>query len=163
MLGKLAREHKSHTRLHFAGGQSGFLVVAGQAAGFDAQALEHVLDERVHDGHSALGDAGVGVHLLQHLEDVGRVALDALLLPGDGSGLGGFSFLCGTFNHFELRETRMREIEKCGAMVPSLSFEIWAESRTILIGPKNFSRVQIVTLRARGVCHASRHRVSARL
>ena len=114
VLGKLAREHKSHTGLHLAGGQSGFLVVEGQAAGFAAQTLEHVLDERVHDGHSFLGDAGVGVHLLQHLEDVCGVALRALLLARATSGFAaGFSFLGGTFNHFDVRETREREIEKC--------------------------------------------------
>jgi hypothetical protein len=31
--------------------------------------------KRVHDDHGLLGDAGVGVHLLQHLVDVGRVAV----------------------------------------------------------------------------------------
>ena len=103
VLGKLAREHKSHTRLHLAGGQSGFSVVAGQAAGLDAQTLEHVLDERVHDGHSALGDTSVGVHLLQHLVDVGRVALDSPLAAGGGRCLlVRFSFLGGSFNHFEM-------------------------------------------------------------
>ena len=84
VLGKLAREHKSHTRLHLAGGERGFAVVAGQAASLNAQALENVLDERVHDGHSALGDTSVGVHLLQHLVDVGRVALDSPLAAGGG-------------------------------------------------------------------------------
>ena len=114
VLGKLAREHKSHARLNLAGGKSGFLVVEGQAASFATQALEHVLDERVHDGHSFLGDAGVGVHLLQHLEDVCGVALRALLLARATSGFAaGFSFLGGTFNHFDVRETREREIEKC--------------------------------------------------
>ena len=45
-------------------------------------ALEHVVDERVHDdGHAALGDTGVGVHLLEHAVDVGRVGLGPLALP----------------------------------------------------------------------------------
>ena len=146
VLGKLAREHKSHTRLHLAGGQSGFLVVAGQAACLDTQALEHVLDERVHDGHSALGDAGIGVHLLQHLKDVGGVALDALLLPGDGSGLSGFSFLGGSFNHFDVRGESCREIKKCVSAIAAndTTFEfVGGKSSTILIGQENLSRVQI--------------------
>ena len=32
-------------------------------------------DERVHDGHALGGDAGVGVHLLEHLVDVDLVRL----------------------------------------------------------------------------------------
>ena len=47
---------------------------------FAADALEDVVDEGVHDGHAALGDAGLGVHLLEHLVDVGGVALHALLV-----------------------------------------------------------------------------------
>ena len=43
-------------------------------------ALEDVVDEGVHDRHSLLADAGVGVDLLQHLVDVGGVGFDALLL-----------------------------------------------------------------------------------
>ena len=104
MLGKLTREHKSHTCLHLAGGESGFLVVSGQATSFNTQALEHVIDEGVHDGHPALGDSSVGVHLLQHLVDVRGVSLRA---PPAAAGAGGlaarFSFLGGSFNHFDER------------------------------------------------------------
>ena len=38
-----------------------------------------VVDERVHDGHALLGDTSVGVDLLEHLVDVRRVRLGALL------------------------------------------------------------------------------------
>ena len=44
------------------------LVVVGELAGLGGDPLEEVVDERVHDGHGLGGDAGVGVHLLQHLD-----------------------------------------------------------------------------------------------
>ena len=59
--------------------EGALLVVAREAGSLKGQALEDVVDERVQDGHAALGDAGVGVHLLEHLVDVGAVALNSLL------------------------------------------------------------------------------------
>ena len=35
------------------------------------------MDEGVHDVHGLLGDADVGVHLLEHLVDVDREGLDS--------------------------------------------------------------------------------------
>ena len=43
------------------------LVVVGELAGLGGDPLEEVVHEGVHDGHGLRGDAGVGVHLLQHL------------------------------------------------------------------------------------------------
>ena len=40
--------------------------------GLCGQAVKDVIDEAVHDVHRLVADAGVGVHLLQHLEDVER-------------------------------------------------------------------------------------------
>ena len=57
------------------------LVVVGQAGGFGSNALKDVVDKRVHDAHGLAGDAGVGVHLLQHLVDIDGVALLATLSP----------------------------------------------------------------------------------
>jgi len=75
VLGKLTGEEQADGRLDLAGREGALLVVAGQAGGLKGEALEDVVDERVQDGHSALGDAGVGVNLLQHLVDVGAVLL----------------------------------------------------------------------------------------
>ena len=83
VLGKLTRKHKADSRLDLAAGQGGLLVVGGQLAGFGGNTLEDVVDERVHNGHTLLGDTSIGVDLLQHLVDVRRVGLDTLL------GLGG--------------------------------------------------------------------------
>ena len=53
------------------------------------------MNERVHDVHGLLGDADVGVHLLENLVDVDREGLDSSssgLLVGSGSfGFSGFS------------------------------------------------------------------------
>ena len=73
VLGELTGEEQADGGLDLAGRQGGLLVVAGQAGSLKGQALEDVVDERVQDGHAALGDASVGVHLLEHLVDVGAV------------------------------------------------------------------------------------------
>jgi hypothetical protein len=63
------------------GGDGGLLVVARELGGLDSELLEDVVDEGVHGGHGIGGDADVGVHLLQHLEDVDFLRLHALLWP----------------------------------------------------------------------------------
>ena len=87
MLGKLARKHKANGGLDFSGREGGLLVVTAQFAGFASDALEDVVDEGVHDGHGLLGDAGVGVNLLQHFVDVAGVSLRASLSAAAASGL----------------------------------------------------------------------------
>ena len=64
VLGQFTGENEADGGLDFAARQGGFLVVAAQFASFGGDALEDVVDERVHDGHGALGDAGVGVNLI---------------------------------------------------------------------------------------------------
>ena len=73
-----------HARMpaYLAGGERGLLGVAGELAGLGGEAVEDVVDEGVQDRHAALGDPGVGVHLLEHLVDVRAVALHARLLLG---------------------------------------------------------------------------------
>jgi hypothetical protein len=93
VLGQLTGEEQSHGSLDLSGGEGGLLAVAGQAGSFQSQALEDVVDERVQDGHASLGDAGVGVHLLQHLVDVRSVGFDLLGLSAGGSLLGGLRSL----------------------------------------------------------------------
>ena len=106
VLGELAGEDEADGGLDLAAGERGLLVVAAQLAGLGGGLLEDVVDERVHDGHGAAGDAGVGVHLLQHLVDVGGVGLRAGLAAlgaaslGLAAGLGlaarfAFSSFCG--------------------------------------------------------------------
>mmetsp|Transcript_12647 Transcript_12647/g.42765 ORF Transcript_12647/g.42765 Transcript_12647/m.42765 type:complete len:213 (+) Transcript_12647:28-666(+) len=100
VLGELAGEEEPHGRLDLARGERGLLVVARQAGRLHGEALEDVVDEGVHDGHAALGDARLGVHLLEHLVDVARVRLDALLrglAPGLLGRLGGL--LAGRLGH----------------------------------------------------------------
>ena len=75
MLGKLAGKKKTNCRLDLTRADGRPLVVVSQATGFGGDALEDVVDERVHDGHGLAGDASVGVDLLQHLVDVDGVAL----------------------------------------------------------------------------------------
>jgi hypothetical protein len=87
MLCKLSRKHESYSGLDLAGGKGGLLVVGSQLASFGSDAFKYVIDKGVHDGHSLLGDTGIGVNLLQHLVDIRRVRLDTLLglLAGSSS------------------------------------------------------------------------------
>ena len=68
MLGELTREHQTHGSLDLAGRQGGLLVHAGELAGLSHDALEHIVDEGVQDGHGLLGHTSLGVHLLEHLQ-----------------------------------------------------------------------------------------------
>jgi hypothetical protein len=81
VLSELAGEDEADGGLDLARGDGGLLVVARELGGLSGELLEDVVDEGVHDGHGLGGDADVGVHLLQHLEDVDLVGLDALLRP----------------------------------------------------------------------------------
>ena len=80
VLGKLSGKEETDGSLDLAGRKSGLLVVAGKTAGLKGKSLEDVVDERVQDRHTSLGDTGVRVNLLQHLVDVRRVGLDTLLV-----------------------------------------------------------------------------------
>ena len=92
--GQLTGEEQPDGGLDLPGGDGGAPVVVGETAGLGGDSLEDVVDERVHDAHGLGADAGVGVHLLQHLVDVDGVRLPppppSLLVPGAlGLGLGG--------------------------------------------------------------------------
>ena len=106
VLGELTGKHETNGSLDLAGRESGLLVVGGKLSSLAGDALEDIVDERVHDAHPLLADAGVGVDLLQDLVDVGGVGFDALLaalllaLCGDllgslGRGLFGWCFSHG--------------------------------------------------------------------
>ena len=50
----------------------------GKAGSFGGDALEDVVDERVHDAHGFAGDTSVRVNLLQHLVDIDSIAFLSL-------------------------------------------------------------------------------------
>ena len=95
MLGQLAREDQADRSLDFSGRDGGLLVVLSQTRSFRGDALEHVVDERVHDRHGLGRDSGIRVDLLEHTVDVHRVGLlaglSSLLVSGtaDFLALGG--------------------------------------------------------------------------
>ncbi len=103
MLGELTGQEETDSRLDLAGSQGGASVVVCQTRSLGSDALEDVVDKGVHDRHSFAADAGVRVHLLQHLVDVDGVALPpplpALLVSGTlcfrlGGGLLGALACC---------------------------------------------------------------------
>ena len=82
MLSKLAGKHQSYCSLD--------LLRSNHRRDLLGQLLEAVIDEAVHYPHGLAGDPDVRVNLLQHLEDVDLVGLNALLralllLVTDGS------------------------------------------------------------------------------
>ena len=116
MLGQLTRQEEADGSLDLPTGDGRLLVVLSKASRLRSDLLEDVVHERVHDAHGLAGDAGLGVHLLQHLVDVDRVGLlpglsPLLLLPGDLGGLdgGGLLLALGSSNlawHNELTDTQ---------------------------------------------------------
>ena len=89
VLGELTGEEEADGGLHLSGGEGGLLVVADELGRLGGDLLEDVVDEGVHDGHGSLGDAGIGVHLLEDSVDVDGEGFDSLLLGGSGGFLGG--------------------------------------------------------------------------
>ncbi|XP_060019926.1 uncharacterized protein LOC132527940 [Lagenorhynchus albirostris] len=75
VLGQLPRQQQTYGRLDLPGGDGRAFVVMRQARRLARNALEDVIDERVHDAHSLRRDTGVRVDLLQHLIHVYGVAL----------------------------------------------------------------------------------------
>ena len=102
VLGKFTGEEEPDGGLDFPGGDGGPLVVVGKTGGLGGDALEDVVDEGVHDGHSLGADASVGVDLLEDLVDVDGVAflplLTLLLAITLGDGLGSLAGLFGSLS-----------------------------------------------------------------
>jgi len=95
VLGELTREEETDSGLDLTGGEGVALVVATEVDGLGGDALEDVVDEGVHDGHTTLGDTGVRVNLLEHTVDVTGVGFDTLLLALISALLGALSGLLG--------------------------------------------------------------------
>ena len=70
VLSELTGKEEADGGLDLSGGQSVLLVVADELGGLKGDLLEDVIDERVHNVHRSLGDANLGVDLLQHTVDV---------------------------------------------------------------------------------------------
>ena len=107
VFGKFSRKHQANSSLDFSAGESCLLVVSGKFSGFRGNPLEDIVDERVHDGHSLLGDTSIRVDLFEDLVDVRRVGLGTLLgLAATGAGLlGGLGgLLGGSLGHLQLGE-----------------------------------------------------------
>ena len=83
----LTRQGEANGGLDLARGERLALGVRDQLAGLAGDAVEDVVHERVHDRHGLLGDAGARMHLLEHLVDVHREGLGALLLLSARGGL----------------------------------------------------------------------------
>merc|ERR1719230_815196 len=104
VLGELTGEEEADGSLDLAGGEGG-LVVADETGRLGGNLLEDVVDERVHDAHGSLGDAGLGVHLLEDTVDVDREGLGSSSLGGSllgslGGSAGSGSLSGGSLGHF---------------------------------------------------------------
>ena len=89
VLGQFSRQHETNRGLDLSTGKGRLLVVGGQLASFGGNPFENIVNERVHNGHSLLGNSSIRVDLLEDLVDVGRVGLGTLL----GLGLAGGGLL----------------------------------------------------------------------
>ena len=104
VLGELSGEEEADSGLDLSGREGVLLVVADELGGLEGDLLEDVSNEGVEDVHASLGDAGLGVDLLEDSVDVDREALDSAAVSlgsslGDLSGggaLGGAGSLLGS-------------------------------------------------------------------
>ena len=69
VLGKLTGKKKANSSLDLPRRDGRLLVAVRQPACLSGDALKHIVDERVHDGHGLARNAGVRVNLLEHLVD----------------------------------------------------------------------------------------------
>ena len=95
MLGEFSGEEEAHGGLDLSVGEGVLLVVSNELGGLEGDLLEDVVDERVHDVHGSLGDASLGVDLLEDSVDVdgeglGSASVGGLLDVLLGSSLGAF-------------------------------------------------------------------------
>ena len=81
VFGQFTGQKQPDGGLDLAGADGRFLIVVGKAGSFGSDALEDVVDERIHDAHGFAGDSSVRVNLLQHLVDVDSIAFLSLSPP----------------------------------------------------------------------------------
>ena len=85
MLGEFTGEEETDGSLDLSGGEGVLLVVSNELGGLEGDLLEDVVDEGVHDLHGSLGDASLGVDLLEDSVDVDGESLSASASLGSGS------------------------------------------------------------------------------
>ena len=83
VLGELTRKDQTNSGLDVLAAHGLSLGVADEATGFGGDLLEGVHAKGVKDSHALLGEAHLGVDLLQDLVDVGLVRLLGLALLDD--------------------------------------------------------------------------------
>ncbi|XP_049620782.1 uncharacterized protein LOC125995859 [Suncus etruscus] len=87
VLGQLAGQQQAHGRLDLAGRDGGALVVVRQARRLARDALEDVVDERVHDAHGLGRDARLSLRLrLRFLPSFFCALVTAFFEPFFGAG-----------------------------------------------------------------------------
>ena len=94
VLGEFSGEEEAHGGLDLSGGESVLLVVSNELGGLEGDLLEDVVDERVHDVHGSLGDASLGVDLLEDSVDVDGEGLSSSSVVSGLLGVLGNSLLC---------------------------------------------------------------------
>ncbi len=87
MFGQFTGQQQTHGGLDLSRCDGGALVVVSETRRFTGDALEDVVDERVHDAHRLRRDPGIRMNLLHHFVDVDSVAL----LPGLSALLSSFN------------------------------------------------------------------------
>lgn len=70
----LPGQQEAHGPLDVPGGDGRAVGLAGQAAGLAGDAIQHVMDEGVHDARGLLGQGEVLVKRLQHPGEIGGKA-----------------------------------------------------------------------------------------
>jgi len=78
MLGEFSWKNQTHSRLNLSRGKRMSSRVAGKSSGFRSNTFKDIINERIHDAHSRLGDSSLRVYLSQDFVDVGRVSLSSL-------------------------------------------------------------------------------------
>jgi hypothetical protein len=95
VLSELTGEEEANGSLDLSGGKSVLLVVADKLGGLKGDLLKDVINERVHNVHRSLGDANLGVDLLQHAVDVHGESLNSAAVSRLSSSLGSSTWLLG--------------------------------------------------------------------
>ena len=94
MLSELTGEEETDGGLDLSGGEGALLVVADKLGGLEGDLLEDVVDEGVEDLHGSLGDASLGVDLLEDSVDVDGEGLSSSSVVSGLLGVLGNSLLC---------------------------------------------------------------------
>ena len=103
MLSELAGQQQTDGGLDLAARDRRSLVVLRESGRFASNALENIIDERIHDRHSLAGDTSVWMYLLQNLVDV-----DSVTLPSASAVL-----LVTSTNRLRLRHRLLRALRCC--------------------------------------------------